>query len=185
MWNKIIIYFGLVIGMGLSIVSQTGSSTAISSTDADQEEISRQTATTQSPSFRRIRSTDTTAASILSTTQLAPGQCGIVDRIETIEADSEQADAFLAGTAALPYGRRDKKLFYADVAAASRSGYFPPQQNIAAPMYYTVGLLVDGDGYHTVIQVAAPQFKVGDRVSVNADGLLERADCKAKKPKNQ
>lgn len=169
--------------MGLSVVSQADSSAIISSTDAGQEETGNQTATTQSPSFRRIRSTDTAAAPILST-QLAPGQCGIVDRIEAIEAGFEKADAFFAGTAALPYGRRDKKLFYADVAAASRSGYFPPQQNIAAPTYYTVGLLVDGDGYHTVIQVVAPQFKVGDRVSANADGRLERADCKAKKSKN-
>lgn len=147
----------------------------LSSTEAGQDN-----SELKKPPYRRTRSTDA-AAAFIPPQLLAPGRCGIVDRIEFVMqpyyGDPGRVDTFIPGMAAIPYGQHGEKLFYADVAVAGSSGYFPPHKNIVEPVYFKIGLLADDGHYHVMTQRTPPQFQTGETVRLGHSGFLEKADC--------
>lgn len=152
----------------------------LSSTEAGQDNSGL-----KKPPYRHTRSTDA-AAAFTPPRLLAPGRCGIVDHIEFVRqpyhGDPGRADTFIPGMAAIPYGQHGEKLFYADVAVAGSSGYFPPHKNIVEPVYFEVSLLADDGNYHVITQRIPPQFQAGETVRLGHSGLLEKADCVMQNP---
>lgn len=152
----------------------------LSSTEAGQDNSGL-----KKPSYRRTRSTDA-AAAFTPPRSLAPGRCGIVDHIEFVRqlyhGDSGSAGTFISGMAAIPYGQHGEKLFYADVAVAGSSGYFPPHKNIVEPIYFKISLLADDGNYYVITQRIPPQFQTGESVKLGHSGLLEKADCVMQNP---
>lgn len=152
----------------------------LSSTEAGQDNSGL-----KKPPYRRTRSTDA-AAAFTPTRLLASGRCGIVDHIEFVRqlyhSNPGSAGTFISGMAAIPYGQHGEKLFYADVAVAGSSGYFPPHKNIVEPIYFKIGLLADDGNYYVITQRIPPQFQTGESVRLGHSGLLEKADCVMQNP---
>lgn len=150
----------------------------LSSTEIGRDEIR-----SKKPPYRRIRSDDAGRRTFVSPSFFPPGHCGVVDYIEPVMQSYYNDHAgggvseFISGMVALPFGRHGEKSFFADVGVAASSGYYPPEKNIAEPVYFRIGLMANDGNHYVITQQFPPQFQVGETVRLNRAGFLEKIEC--------
>lgn len=158
--------------------SPSGAEKIFSSTDTDMWEVD-----TKRPAYRSIHSTGASRA-LTNIMPFPVNYCGRVERIDPVVLSvtgNDHANSMIAGTIAIPVGRRGAG-FFTDIAVPENIGYTPFERNIIEPIHYQISLIVDDGGRYVITQKMFPKFEPGEIVRLNSDGFLEKGDCVGYEP---